>query len=142
MRFMTLPAKYAGCPAWAFGDGPELADELLELVIRGLKTATCSALSRYGPDEPIAEVGSVEVILDGSGAPRAVIAIVDVAIRGFDEVDAAFAAAEGEGDRSLAYWRAAHEAFFRREGSFAPDMQLVCERFELVEVIGAEGASA
>jgi len=30
----------------------------------------------------------------------------------FGAVDAAFAAAEGEGDRSLAWWQAAHTAYF------------------------------
>jgi uncharacterized protein YhfF len=29
-------------PAWGFGDGPEMADELGELVVRGIKQATCS----------------------------------------------------------------------------------------------------
>lgn len=133
---MKVPSQYEGRPAWAFGDSPELADDLLELVLQGNKTATCSALSVYGENEPIAQAGSVEVLLDGAGVPRAAIRIVDVAIRRFGEVDAEFAAAEGEGDLSLAYWRAAHERFFLREGSFSADMELVCERFELVEVFG------
>ena len=33
----------------------------------------------------------------------------------FSEVDADFAATEGEGDGSLAYWQRAHKAFFGRE---------------------------
>ena len=48
-----------------------------------------------------------------------------------------FAAAEGEGDGSLAYWRDAHWAAFSREFAAAgrspsPDMPVVCERFEVV----------
>lgn len=128
-----LPTEYADCPAWAFGDTPEMADELLELVLLGVKTATCSALDAYGEGLSIAETGAVEVLLDGAGSPRAAIRIVSVVIRRFDEVDADFAAAEGEGDRSLAHWRAAHEEFFRRSGLFRSDMPLVCERFELIE---------
>ena len=50
-----------------------------------------------------------------------------------------FAAEEGEGDLSHAYWAAVHEDYFIREGTFAPDMMLWCERFRLVEIIG-EGA--
>ncbi|MFX5656784.1 ASCH domain-containing protein [Acinetobacter baumannii] len=42
--------------------------------------------------------------------------------------------AEGEGDLSAQYWREGHQTYFEREGVFAPDMPLVCERFELVEV--------
>lgn len=129
----ALPDIYADCPAWAFGDTPEMADELLELVLRGIKTATCSALDAYGEGDHIAVPGAVELVLDGSGAPRAAIRIVSVGIIRFDEVDAEFAAAEGEGDRSLAYWRAAHEEFFSRSGLFRVDMPLVCERFEVIE---------
>lgn len=129
----VLPSKYVNCPAWAFGDTPELADELLELVLQGAKTATCSALDAYGEGDAIPQPGVIEVLLDGAGNPRAAIRIVSVAIRRFDEVDADFAAAEGEGDRSLAYWGAAHKEFFGRSGLFRPDMLLVCERFELVE---------
>lgn len=130
-----LPGKYRDAPAWAFGDSAGKADELLELVLAGIKTATCSALDAYGADEPLAQPGAIEVILDGHGRPSAVIRITSVEIRCFDEVDAEFAAAEGEGDRSLEYWRAEHKAFFTRTGQFSPDMQLVCERFELLEVM-------
>jgi len=47
-----------------------------------------------------------------------------------------FAATEGEGDGSLAFWRAAHWAAFSRElegseRSPQPDMPVVCERFEV-----------
>lgn len=37
--------------AWAFGNTPQMADELLELVLEGKKRATASALSLYGPDD-------------------------------------------------------------------------------------------
>ena len=47
--------------------------------------------------------------------------------------------AEGEGDSCLEDWRAGHRRYFTRNGGFAPDMMLWCERFRLVEIIG-EGA--
>jgi uncharacterized protein YhfF len=56
----------------------------------------------------------------------------------FGDVDQAFAFDEGEGDRSLAYWRAAHRRYFSRQGTFAPDMLLNCERFRLVARIDGE----
>ena len=49
-------------------------------------------------------------------------------------VDTAFAYEEGEGDRSLQYWRDAHRNYFGRQGKFREDMMLMCERFRLVEV--------
>ena len=35
-----IPERYQHLRAFAFGDSPELADKLLELVIKGVKTAT------------------------------------------------------------------------------------------------------
>ena len=48
-------------------------------------------------------------------------------------VPADHAALEGEGDLSLAYWQSAHQAFFEREGTWAPDMELVYEEFAVIE---------
>ena len=132
MTLDAVPEKYRGLRAFAFGDGPELADELLGLVIRGIKTATCST-----EDEPNTSTPSERwIVLDGRGEPRCVIETTEVSYRRFDEVDANFAFEEGEGDRSLDHWRKAHRAYFTRQGKFSEDMMLMCERFRLVEVFG------
>jgi uncharacterized protein YhfF len=126
----AVPTKYQGLRSFAFGDGPELADKLLDLVIRGVKTATCST-----EDEPNTSTsGERWIVLDGRGEPRCVIETIEVTYRRFPEVDAAFAYEEGEGDRSLDYWRQAHRTYFGRQGKFREDMMLMCERFRLVEV--------
>jgi uncharacterized protein YhfF len=113
---------------FSFGDSPELANELAELVLEGKKRATCWAAS----DGPSTEVGKRMVMLDGAGKPRAIIETVELAQRRFDEVDEAFAFDEGEDDRTLAFWRKAHRNYFGRQGTYAPDMLLYCERFRLV----------
>jgi uncharacterized protein YhfF len=53
----------------------------------------------------------------------------------YDQVTAEMAAKEGEGDKSLAFWREGHREFFTREGTFAADMWLVFEEFALVEIL-------
>jgi uncharacterized protein YhfF len=53
----------------------------------------------------------------------------------FNEVDASFAFDEGEGDRSLAFWRQAHRDYFGGLGQFAENMLLYCERFRFIERI-------
>jgi uncharacterized protein YhfF len=113
---------------FSFGDSPELADELAELVLAGKKRATCWAAG----EGPKTRVGKQWVVLDGSGVPIAVIETIELTQRRFDEVDAAFAFEEGEGDRTLASWRRAHRNYFGRQGTFAPDMPLYCERFRLL----------
>jgi uncharacterized protein YhfF len=115
-----------------FGDGPELADELLALILDGKKTATCWSATE---GEKGTQVGKRWVVLDGTGAPRAVLETVELTQRRFSEVDADFASDEGEDDRTLASWRVAHETYFTRSGCFAPDMMLYCERFRLLEIL-------
>jgi uncharacterized protein YhfF len=126
----AVPEKYRGLRSFAFGDRPALADELLDLVIRGVKTATCSTEDEPNTSTP----GQCWIVLDGRGKPRCVIESTEVTYRRFGEVDATFAFEEGEGDRSLDYWRNAHRIYFGRQGKFREDMMLMCERFRLVEV--------
>jgi uncharacterized protein YhfF len=126
----TVPEQYRGLRSFAFGDSPRLADELLALVLKGVKTATCSTEDEPNTSTP----GERWIVLDGRGTPRCLIETTEVTYRRFGEVDAAFAHQEGEGDRSLAYWRDAHRKYFGRQGKFSEDMMLMCERFRLVEI--------
>jgi uncharacterized protein YhfF len=132
---MSLPPAYADAVTFSFGDSPELNDALLELVLAGKKTATCAALRDFGPDgEELPVVGRRDVVLDSYGDPACAIETVEVTIKRFDEVDAEFAAAEGEGDQTFESWKASHKRYFARTGGFSYDMKLVCERFKVVHV--------
>lgn len=128
-----VPTAYRNAPRWPFGDSADMADELLELVLAGTKRATCSSLVSCEADI-MPTVGEVSVVLDGSGESRCAIRTTEVEIMPFEQVSEEFARAEGEGDLSYEWWRAAHEAYYRREGSWAKGMKVVCERFELIEV--------
>jgi uncharacterized protein YhfF len=121
-----------------FGDNPQLANELGALVLSGIKTGTCSALWEWEAEgNPIPEVGSISITLDGTGSPICILETTEISIRRFDEVDEDFARSEGEGDLSLRYWRQAHRDFFSRVlpkfgREFSEQMPLVCERFKLI----------
>ena len=121
--------------SFSFGDSSALADELLELVLMGKKTATCWPASEG--DKGV-EVGKRWIVKDDQGRPRVVIETVELTRRRFEDVDAAFAHDEGEGDRSLAYWRRAHTKYFTRQGRFSAGMDVYCERFRLVEILERE----
>ena len=125
-----VPEQYRSLRTFSYGDSPALADRLLDLVVQGVKTATCSTEDEPNTSSP----GEHWIVLDGSGRPRCVIETTEVTYRRYNEVDAQFAYDEGEGDRSLAYWREAHRNYFTRLGRFSDDMMLMCERFRLVEV--------
>lgn len=127
--------------AWAFGATSKHADELLALVLSGIKTGTASALWDHGADEPIPAVGDLSIILDGAGEPRAVIETVAVETVPFDQVTAEHARVEGEQDRTLESWRRIHEEYWRKNSTngFARDMPVVCERFHLVHPVPGTG---
>ena len=124
-------------PAWSFGSTPEQADELLDLVLSGEKTATASAAWDYEAEgEPLPKVGELSIVTDSQGRPRALLQTTSVDVRPFDEVDAEHAYLEGEGDRSLEFWRRVHEQFFTDHAEhghgFSMTMPVVLERFDLL----------
>jgi len=138
----TLPASspyHSKTPSeGGYGDSPELANELIQLVLEGKKTATCGSLWEWEAEgNPIPKVGDIWIELDGDDNPVCITETVEVTIRNYNEVDADFARDEGEGDLSLEYWREAHRNFFSRTlpkigKEFSEDMPLVCERFKLI----------
>jgi uncharacterized protein YhfF len=142
-KFMSIlppdsPYRAKSYIAEGWGDSPEMADELGDLIARGIKTATCSALWEWEVEgNPIPQKGGITVVLDGEGHPLCIVETTEVTIQQYNEVDAEFAQAEGEGDFSLDYWREAHRNFFSRTLSkigreFSEEMPLVCERFQVI----------
>jgi len=128
-------ARYPGSVTFRFGDSDAINAELLALVIAGKKRATCGALRNFGTGgaaKPV--VGRHDIITYWDGAPAVVIETVDVAYCTFSEIGEGFALAEGEND-DLEGWRRDHRAFFERNGGWSADMELICERFEVVEVL-------
>lgn len=121
-----------------FGDSSAMADELLVPIIQGIKTATCSSLWEWEHEnESPLTPGTLAVIIDGSGKPRCIIETLSVTPTRYNEVDAQFAYDEGEGDRTLEWWRKAHWDFFSRTlprigKQPSEDMILLCERFRVI----------
>ncbi|MDO4734393.1 MAG: ASCH domain-containing protein [Lachnospiraceae bacterium] len=121
--------------AWAFG---EAADKLADLVVQGIKTATCSAYDLYQiNNEPLPKVGDYSVILNSSGEAVCIVKTLKIYVTEFKNVSAEHAYKEGEGDRSLEYWREVHVNFLTNElttinKAFDENTKVVCEEFEVV----------
>lgn len=124
--------------AFHFDDNQPSADELAELVLRGVKRATAGLLWSFeAEDKAIPKVGDLSVVTDWSEMPVCVIETVQVDIVPYEEVSAEFAAVEGEGDGSLAYWQRVHAAYFARECARigrepSERMPILCERFKVI----------
>jgi uncharacterized protein YhfF len=79
-----LPEPYQHLRAFAFGESPALVDQLLELVIKRVKTATCNT-----EDVPNALVpGERWIVLNGRSEPRCMIETTEVTYRRIKGVDA------------------------------------------------------
>jgi uncharacterized protein YhfF len=137
----TLPpgvTRPLGYSAWSFGSTPEMADRLGQLVLSGVKTATSSLIWSYAAaHEPLPRAGDLSVIVDGAGDPLCIIETVQVDVIPFSQVNARHAFEEGEGDRSLDYWRRVHWRVFAEECAAigrrpSEDMPLLCERFRVL----------
>ena len=143
-RGIAVPPGRVGLDT--YGDAPELSRELVALIRGGRKRAGTSLLWAHEVEgEPLPELGEVDVVVDHEGEPVAVTRVTSVFVVPFDEVDAAYAAVEGEGDGSLAHWRAAHWDVFGRECARigrvpTEDMPVVCCVFEVLALVPEMGA--
>ena len=124
--------------AFFFGDSQELANELAELVLRGIKCATAGSVWSFEADGKRLPIpGDLSIVTTWSGEPLCIIETQAVAVMPFSEVSSEFAAAEGEGDGSLAFWQEAHRQYFTREcvrsgHQFTESMLVACEHFKVV----------
>lgn len=115
--------------AWQFGAD---TDVLAELVISGKKTLTCSSLKEYElENEGLPKAGELSIILGADDTPKCIIECTKVYTIVFKDADEEIAYKEGEGDRSLSYWRQAHLDFF---GWLYPEMGLEFNEDEKIVV--------
>lgn len=114
------------------------ANECARLIDAGIKRASCSLKAGYARDsEPLPQVDRLCLVLNWAQEPVCIVRLTEVSCCAFEAVSAAFAAEEGEGDGSYAWWRQAHLAFFTAYArdigvSFDENAELVLERFEKV----------
>ncbi len=135
---LGLPAE-TPVEAFHFGDSPDFADELAELVVSGPKRATVGWIAEAEKlGEVLPDVGDYFIVLDGVGRPRCAIRTTETRRGPLLSVDDAFAWDEGEGERTRAWWLEAHRAYFARRSaelglSFDDaESELLFERFEVV----------
>ena len=121
--------------AWSFGEAP---DKLAELVLQGTKTATCSVYDLYLIyNEKIPQEGDYSIILNSNKEAVCIIRTLKVYLTEFSRVSEEHAFKEGEGDRSLEYWRKVHSNFVTNELAsvnklFDEHSKVVCEEFKVV----------
>lgn len=124
--------------SWYFCNNEKDANELAGLVKKGIKKATASLHCLYEiENELIPEVGDYAVITNWKGVAQSIIQITSINTIPFKEVTEELAAKEGEGDKTLSFWRKVHRKVFTLElkeysKKFSEDMLVVCEEFAVV----------
>ena len=124
--------------SWAFCGGGKEADELLSLVKEGKKRGTASSLIAYSVEnEPVPKVGDKSIILDSKNRAHLIIVTRKVTVTPFLQVHPYHGYLEGEGDRTLKFWREVHEIFFKPDyeaagKDFDPMGEAVLEEFDVI----------
>ncbi|GGM57230.1 ASCH domain-containing protein [Dactylosporangium sucinum] len=136
----------AGLPVFEFAFPGPLRDKLVAAVLDGTKTATTALLQDYEiDDEPLPVVGARAAVVDSAGRRVAVIELTEVRISRLGDVDVEHARDEGEGDDSVAAWRAGHERYWHGtdyrgwlgipDFTVNDDTPVVLQRFRLVAAL-------
>jgi uncharacterized protein YhfF len=121
-----------------FCDNKKDADECAELVVKGIKRATATSLWWFEKNnEILPKIGDQYIVTDWSGNAKAVIETTKIKQVTYNKITSEFAEIEGEGDKSLEYWKRVHKDYYTREmepfnEQFDENMIIVCEQFKIV----------
>ncbi|KRM53934.1 ASCH domain-containing protein [Lentilactobacillus kefiri DSM 20587 = JCM 5818] len=134
-RSKVHPSNYE---TWSFADRPNSMDMLADMIIQKRKTAYTFWLDFYDADQVVPKVGDYRMVLRKNGDPVCIIQLKVVEIVPFKWVSQEHAYLEGEGNRSLKYWRQLHKQLFRKQAkrqgkSFSLESPCICEDFEVVD---------
>ena len=123
---------------WYFCDNEKDANECAQLVVDGIKQATCISLWWYKTNQhPLPKIGDLNIITNWEGQAKAIIQTTKIENVPFNKITQEFAEIEGEGDKSLGYWKRVHSAYYTREMApynekFDENMMLICEHFKTI----------
>ncbi len=132
VKSTKIPESYFFC------DNEKDANACAELVVKGIKQATATSLwwfKKY--KRPLPKIGDQAIITNWHGTPKAIIQTTKITLTPYHKITQDFAETEGEGDKSLAYWRSVHKAYYKREmepygDKFHKNMIIVCEHFKTI----------
>jgi uncharacterized protein YhfF len=131
----------AGDEVFELGMPGPMRDRLVSAVLAGEKVATSSLLAQYEDEgEPLPIAGECRAMIDSEGEVVALVELVEVSVIRLGDADERLARDEGEGFRSVAEWREAHEDFWRGEivpelrhpRALDDDTEVVVERFHVI----------
>ena len=116
---------------WTFAGDNDL---LVDLVLKGEKTATTSLLKGYNGNIP--KVGDKSIITYSNNKDACLIENINVIVTEFKNITKELAYLEGEGDKSLEYYKKVHtKSFKERDKNFNEDTMVVFEIFKVIKIL-------
>ena len=128
-----LPKDTKYLEAFKFGYIDSLADELLDLVLKGKKIATTSPYFEF---EDNIKVGDYSIVLDSKNNPRCIIQTIKTQVLPFNEATFDLIKDEGE-DEVLDTWLYNHKIFLKvacaeKNVEYRDDMLIIFEHFHMI----------
>ncbi|QWX83804.1 ASCH domain-containing protein [Cellulophaga sp. HaHaR_3_176] len=121
-----------------FYDNEKEANESVNLVLKGIKSAnTLALLDLQSRKEALPKIGDFNIITDWNGDAKCIVKTTAVKLKPYFSIDANYAIKEGEGDKSLSYWKTKHWDYYTRNlnkinRTPKESMIVVCQEFEKV----------
>lgn len=140
-NFITDNTRYVNektPESFYFCDNEKDANDCAKLVVKKIKQATAPLLWSFEiNNEKLPRKGDLNIITNWNKVPQAIILTTKIELIKFSEITEKFAQREGEGDKSLAYWKKVHKAYYKREmqshkEEFSKDMIIVCQYFDTI----------
>ncbi|GGG40157.1 RNA-binding protein [Croceivirga lutea] len=140
-RFLEANPKYAKQAkpkSGYFGDNEKDANQLAELVQKDIKRATShSLLGLQFRKEALPKLNDTFIVTNWDGDAKCIVKTTSVKLIPYFGIHAEHARLEGEGDKSLEYWKQVHWDYYNRElkpfnRTPRESMIIVFERFEKI----------
>ena len=130
----TALQRYPGARPFKFGDSNEINGPVIQLVRSGRKTVTCDAVDNFKKrGQPIPVADDISIALWNHGLPSVALRTVSVGLLPFDEMTEDLIRPQGEFS-SLEDWQDSFEEYLTRAGVFTPNVLMVVETFEVIEL--------
>lgn len=120
------------------GETEQSINRSVKLIKEGVKKATSySLLGLQYRKEPLPKIGDFLVITDSNDKAQCIVRTTSVKLKPFFSITAEYVELEGEGDKSLDYWKKKYWDYFLHELKLfgrvpRESMIVVCQTFEKV----------
>lgn len=126
---------YKNLEKWHFHNNEKDCNYLFDLVLKGIKTATSYL---YLKESDLKPKSFYSILTNWDNSKEILLKTTKIYKTKFKNVTELHAQKEGEGDKTLAYYKKVHTDFFKNECKnhnlfFNKNTEIVCEEFKILK---------